>query len=450
VGAVPTTVPLTGAFRRTLHIREGVLRCVEGPNQGETWRFDHALLRIGRGALADLRLEDEALEPLHCELRRTKQGVLLRDLDTSAGTWVGDTPVREVYLAEDTRFRVGGSVLAFRTIDARWDVVASDQRAFGRLVGGSIAMREAYGVLERVAGLSMPVLIRGETGTGKELAARAVHERSGRSGDLEIFDCGAAKAELIESALFGHERGAFTGAVDARSGAFERAHRGTLMLDEIGELPLELQPKLLRVLENREVKRLGGRSRQVVDVRIVAATNRDLAREVEEGRFRRDLYYRLCVVDLVLPPLRQRLEDLQLLSESILERVQGDAVRVTGLSPEVLEIFHAWRWPGNVRELHNVLSRAVPFCDEELVTLDALPQALREAPAVPPEELEEEGPPISSVPFKEAKQALIRAFERQYLRGLMAEHGGNLSSAARAAGVDRTTILRLLRRHRLR
>jgi transcriptional regulator with GAF, ATPase, and Fis domain len=290
------------------------------------------------------------------------------------------------------------------------------------------------------------VLVTGETGTGKELASRALHEHSLRArGPFVVFDCGAAPASLVESELFGHQKGAFTGAVEARAGVFEIADGGTIFLDEIGELPLELQPKLLRVLERREVRRIGANHAKAVDVRIVAATNRRLKDEVAAGRFRQDLYYRLAVVEVTLPPIRERREDLSVLVAHIIGRAARGHVT---LAPAVRDLFASYSWPGNVRELANVLDRALPFCDGETITLDALPDALRAAkPTLTPPQLDVAR--NGALPFKDAKDEVIDLFERQYVIDLIDRHGGNITRAARTADMDRKSITRLMRKHGL-
>jgi transcriptional regulator with PAS, ATPase and Fis domain len=322
------------------------------------------------------------------------------------------------------------------------------------MVGLSVAMRETFAVLERVARTELTVLVTGETGTGKELVSRAIHQRSPRhGGPFVVFDCGAVARNLIESELFGHERGAFTGAVASRAGVFEQAHGGTIFLDELGELPLELQPALLRVLEQREVRRVGDRRVRSVDVRVVAATNRDLQQLVKEGRFREDLYYRLAVVEVHLPPLRDRPEDFALLVEHLL-RSAGFEHSVRGIAPDVAQIFQAYHWPGNVRELRNTLLRAIPFCAGDLIDMQALPEAMLrgslDAQSEPEAAAEALPLPASDMSLKEAKDQLIEAFEKRYLEDLLERCDGNLSKAARDAGVDRKTIARMLKRHGIR
>jgi DNA-binding NtrC family response regulator len=447
-----TTNTLTTGATRQLRLHKAALGCVVGPEAGQEWRFEHDVIRIGSARSADVGLSDNTVSRRHAEIVRTPEGVLLRDLGSTNGTFVGPIKVREVFLGPDTLFRVGRTELHYRALDEVVQVAPMATHRFEGMVGASVALREVFGVLDRVAPTGLTVLITGETGTGKELASRAVHARSRRAGGaLVVFDCGAAPENLIESALFGHARGAFTGAVEARQGVFEAAHGGTIFLDEIGELPLELQPKLLRVLEQREVRRIGEHDPRPVDVRVVAATNRDLLAEVRAGRFREDLYYRLAVVEVRLPPLRERLADLPMLVNFLLERAPHNR-GVVGLTPEVQRLFESYRWPGNVRELHNVVERALPFCDREEITIDALPAALRAAAAsretrVPGAGAAARVPEVQGLSFRSAKDRIIEAFEKEYLLDLLERHGGNVSRAARAADMDRKTLSRLMKKH---
>jgi transcriptional regulator with PAS, ATPase and Fis domain len=415
------------------------------------------VIRIGSAKTCDIVISDPTVSRRHAEIRRGREGVLLRDLGSMNGTFVGQVRAKEVYLGADTLFRVGRTELNFTPADEIIDVEPSVEDHFENLVGNSVPMREVFGILERVAPTDLTVLISGETGTGKELASRAVHSRSKRkTGPFVVFDCGAAPDNLIESELFGHQRGAFTGAVDSRPGVFEMAHGGTIFLDEIGELPLELQPKLLRVLEQREVRRVGSNKTKTIDVRVVAATNRNLREEVDAGRFREDLYYRLAVVEMAMPPLRARLEDLDRLALHLLKRSSHNA-SIQSISQNVLDIFANYSWPGNVRELNNVIERALPFCDGTMITVEGLPDALRSgSPLSSREEQktaldfknpEQAKPQQPDLPFKDAKDKLIEAFEQQYLEDLLNKHDGNVSKAARAADMDRKTITRLMKKH---
>jgi DNA-binding NtrC family response regulator len=453
---VEITTTLGSLGPRRLHLRRGRLTCVAGEDKGQSWLVDGDVVRIGAKSGNDIVLTDTTVSRRHAEVVRVSDGVLLRDLGSTNGTFVGPVRVREVYLTPDTRFRVGQTELVFAPADEVIDILPTEESFFENMVGVSLSMRALFGLLARVAATELTVMVTGETGTGKELVSRAVHNRSRRAAaPFQVFDCGAVTASLVESELFGHERGAFTGAVASRPGVFEQAHGGTVFLDEIGELPLELQPKLLRVLEQREVRRVGSGQTRAVDVRVVCATNRDLREEVEAGRFREDLYYRLAVVELHLPPLRDRTEDIPLLVEHILRHASHNR-GVTVVADEVLELFEVYRWPGNVRELRNVIERAVPFCEGGTITLASLPEALRIAPPTRPlhpaggaQESGLEAPDVS-LPFKDAKDKIIEAFERQYLVDLLERHEGNISRAARAADMDRKSIARLLKKHDIR
>jgi DNA-binding NtrC family response regulator len=337
-------------------------------------------------------------------------------------------------------------------------------------------MREIYSIIEKIAPTATTVVIDGETGTGKEVVAQAIHSLSPRSrNELVVFDCGAVPPNLIESELFGHEKGSFTGAVMTRTGLFEQADGGTLFLDELGELPLDLQPKLLRALEQREVRRVGSTKAQKVDVRIIAATNRNLEDEVRAGRFRQDLFYRLSVVRLHLPSLKDRIDDVPLLVQHFLEngfynkRPDGQ-MRVRRVSRAAAAALQNYPWPGNVRELVNVVERSVSFAEGDELELENLPDYIRQAKAAPPpreqakrapslpgavvpmdpnapsprapEELMGEG-----VTFKDAKERWVAAFERDYILQMLRRNTGNISHAARAADIDRKYFRKLMKKY---
>ena len=297
-----TTNTLTTGATRQLQLRKAALRCVVGPEEGQEWCFEHDVIRIGSARSSDVGLSDNTVSRRHAEIVRTPEGVLLRDLGSRNGTFVGPIKVREVFLGPDTRFRVGRTELHYKALDEVVRVSPMSTHHFEGMVGASVALREVFGVLERVAPTGLTVLVTGETGTGKELASRAVHARSRRAdGPLAIFDCGSVPENLIESALFGHARGAFTGAVESRQGVFEAAHGGTIFLDEIGELPLDLSPRLLRVLEQRGSDASGNTTRG----RWTSAWSRRRTvisgPKVRKGAFA-GLYYRLAVVEVRLPP----------------------------------------------------------------------------------------------------------------------------------------------------
>jgi DNA-binding NtrC family response regulator len=313
----------------------------------------------------------------------------------------------------------------------------SQRESYGGLVGASLPMRRLYSLLEMLESSDVPVLIEGETGTGKELVARALHEKGLRSGKpFVVIDCGNLPVHLIESELFGHRKGAFTGAVDDHAGAFESSSGGTVFLDEIGELPLELQPKLLRVLETSQVRRLGHVGYEPVDFRIVAATKRSLADGVARGHFREDLFFRIAVVQIQLPPLRERPEDIPTLAAHLASQVAvGGEKR---LDDATVEIFMHSEWPGNVRELRNAVQRLLALGTLDLGTEVSSWRRPRITPQTPQT--------IPETQYRDAREETIRAFDRAYLSELMARHKGNLSHAAQAAGISRNYLRELLRK----
>jgi two-component system response regulator AtoC len=320
--------------------------------------------------------------------------------------------------------------------------------AFHNLVGKSARMREVYRLLEQAAGLDITVLLGGETGTGKELAARAIHYHSSRKERRFVaVNCGALPPDLVESELFGHARGAFTGATSAKPGLFEEAAGGTLFLDEVGELPLPAQVKLNRALQEKEIRRVGDNAPSKVDVRVIAATHRDLKSEVQAGRFREDLYYRLHVFPIRLPPLRERLEDVPLLAAHFLEK-HARAMRreLGGFEPEALRVLTSYAWPGNVRELENAVERAVAVCTGAAVRERDLPAELSQAPAAG----QLPGAVLASMPYREAVEQAHDRISREYLVALLREFQGNVTKAAARAGMERESLHRLLKKHGLR
>jgi DNA-binding NtrC family response regulator len=315
---------------------------------------------------------------------------------------------------------------------------------FENIIGRSLAMTEVYEIIKKVASSEANLLVLGESGTGKELIARCLHANSRRGEKAFIpVDLASLPENLLESELFGHEKGAFTGAHATRPGLFEYAEGGTVFLDEIAELSPNLQGKLLRVLQERQVRRVGGNRIIEVDVRVISATNRDVQAAVAKGTFREDLYYRLNVISIPLPPLRERKGDVPLIAYHYLQRyAAASGKEIRGIVPEALALLEAYPWPGNVRELQNVIERAVVLTEADQLRLQDLPEHLRARPAP-------EAPPLKDLPLKAAKAEWARSFERTYLTDLLKRHGGNISQAAKAAGVDRKTIHRLLKRHNL-
>jgi DNA-binding NtrC family response regulator len=410
----------------------------KGPDKGLGLDLDVEPVRIGTSEGCDVRLRDAAVSGVHAELTRTKHGVLLRDLGSTNGTFVDGRRITGIYVEDSVVLQLGESKLEVSTSRHETPVELAAQDKLGDLVGASVAMRAVFARLERIAKTDSTVLVTGETGTGKELAAAAIRDFSPRkSKPFVVVDCGAMPANLIESELFGHERGAFTGAERTRAGAFERANGGTIFLDEIGELPLALQPALLGILERREARRVGGEKPIPVDVRVITATNRDLASEVTRGAFRPDLYYRLAVVEVRLPPLRERVEDVPILVEHFLDQMPGER---PSIGPDVIEQLKQYPWPGNVRELKNVIERAV---------LLAEPPQLRASPAGQTTSSSSSTTVSVDQPFKDQKNALISAFEEAYVKKLLETTGGNIAAAARKAGIDRMYLYKLMERYQV-
>ncbi len=365
---------LTSLNQKPIVLRRARFVVTKGRDEGKTMELQAPLVAIGTLPDNDLVLTDATVSRKHAAVEETAKGYVLRDLGSTNGTFLDGVRVREGYLSSGSVIRLGQTELAFSPLEERIESLRSASDHFGELIGASAPMREVFGILERVAPTDISVLLQGETGTGKDLAARAVHSHSRRaSGPFVVFDCGAVAPNLIESELFGHEKGAFTDAVKARQGAFELADSGTLFLDEIGELAAPLQPKLLRALDQREVKRVGAEQPVKVDVRVIAATNRDLEKEVQAGRFREDLFYRLSAVSIQIPPLRKRREDIEVIAGHLLTAISSEAgKKITGLAPEAASALAAYPWPGNVRELRNVLGRAAALCDGDRIEVKDL------------------------------------------------------------------------------
>ncbi len=420
----PTQITYIDGRPTTLTLRKCRLLVTEGGREREHV-FDKDAVTIGAMDDNDIVVHDETVSRYHCKIVHEGDSYILRDLDSTNGSFINRVRVREGFLKPDCTITVGKTEIHFAPMDEKVRIVPSEKTRFGEIIGRNVKLREIYGILEKIAPTDATVVIEGETGTGKEVVARSIHEASRRKeGPFMVFDCGAVPENLIESELFGHEKGSFTGAIMTRQGIFELANGGTVFLDELGELRVDLQPKLLRALEQREVKRVGGAKPIKGDVRVVAATNRNLEEEVRTGRFREDLFYRLSVVRLLLPPLRERKEDIPLLVKHFLKillcnKTRGDERKVHSISRDAMDRLVEYEWPGNVRELVNMIERAVSFCDTDTIEIDDLPEQISM-----PRQMAMIGGggagggggggpsvPVDDVPFKEAKERWSSTFQ---------------------------------------
>ncbi len=448
VNRVQHTVQIGSGDATALRRRPLRIEVIKGPDRKRRGDFEHERIVIGTHDSCELVLADPTVSRHHVEIALVPEGYRIRDLDSRNGTFMDGVRVFDVVVEGSASLRVGETQLKFAPLSDTVDIPLSPATRMGPLLGRSAAMRRIFALVAKVAPTDTTVLLTGESGTGKEVTARAIHEHSRRAeGPFVVVDCAALPPTLIESELYGHERGAFTGADRARTGAFEAAAGGTLFLDEIGELPLDLQTRLLGVIERRQVQPLGSSKTRAIDVRLVAATNRDLRREVNRGSFRADLYFRIAVVTLQLPALRERPEDIPLYVESFLAEHAAAGLPLS-IDAQTMAELAARAWPGNVRELRNALERAAALGEVEReheheplgagVTTDAA-TAEPEAATIDP-----------AVPFKTAKGLLVDRFERAYVEALMRVHAGNITQAARAAEIDRVYLLRLLDKFGLR
>jgi len=444
----------------TLHLSKVKLVVEDTLGEVREYIFDQDVITLGSADDNDVVINDSRVSRYHCRIVQEHSGYLVADQGSTNGTMLNRVRVREAYVRSGTTLNLGGVDVRFQVFGERVEVQPSTRDSFGNVVGRSRRMREVFAILERIAPTGATVILEGETGSGKEVVARALHQKSLRSNaPFVVFDCSAVPKDLLESELFGHEKGSFTGAHQARQGLFEIAHGGTLFLDEIGEMSLELQPKLLRALEQREVRRVGGNRPVKVDVRLVAATNRVLEEEVSAGRFRDDLYYRLSVVRIGMPPLRERKEDIPLLARHFLRqapfnRDPDDRPRINGLTEEALVILMEYNWPGNVRELINVVERATSFADGDLIDVEDLsPHVLGRHRRSGRSAGDRGDPSTASIrhrkTFKKAKEEWVMRFEREYLSALLRRNRYSISASARDAEIDRKYLRKLARKHGL-
>ena len=463
-------------------LRKSKLVVLEGPDQGLELVVAREVVIVGRMMVCDLLLTDKSVSSRHFSITAVDNGCVLRDEGSTNGTFYGDVKIREIFLRPGTVFRAGNTVLKFMPTDEVVTIPLSERDRFDKVLGESVAMRQVFAQLERVSPSDLTVLIQGETGTGKEMVAKAVHNHSPRKNKpFVVLDCSAIPRDLIESTLFGHEKGSFTGAINHHRGVFEQANGGTIFLDEIGELDLALQPKLLRVLESREFKRVGSDRTIGVDVRVVAATNRDLRKMVTDGTFREDLYFRMSVMTIELPPLRARRDDVKLLVDHFLKRFNEGRQELgrpcLEVSPEAMAALRERPWSGNIRELKNAIERTASLADGPVLTrqdfmigaasfasfepaVSAPSPSVWATPTAPPvlsEPLTPAPQPTVagdvnfdvdiSVEFKDQKQTLNDLFEVAYLRRLVVQQKGNISQCAKVAGLTRYHLRELLKKH---
>ncbi|MEZ4444312.1 MAG: sigma 54-interacting transcriptional regulator [Polyangiaceae bacterium] len=433
------------------------LTVVEGPDRGLQHTVDGShpgRVLIGKSEVCEIRLTDAAVSRRHCAVEVVGHRLRLTDLGSTNGTVVDGVSVLAGYLNGSEILRVGSTAIRVDTGAPRPIPKQPPRDHFGSTLGGSESMRRLYPLCERLAGSNVPVVIEGETGVGKEQLAESLHQQSDRAeAPFVVFDCTAVAPNLIESELFGHEKGAFTGSVTTHRGVFELADGGTLFIDEIGDMPLELQPKLLRALERLQVKRVGGQSVLSVDVRVIAATRRDLDREVQLGRFRDDLFHRLAVARVELPPLRERRGDVAVLARHFWKQFGGDP---TQLPRELVRSWEDYAWPGNVRELRNAVARRIALGELGEDPPSASRPGVFESTAphtAPHTGTEHHRDPIAVVlamdlPLADARQQITSEFERRYVSHLLEQHHGNVTRAAAAAGITRRQLQRLKGRMR--
>jgi DNA-binding NtrC family response regulator len=428
---------LSGVTTRIVSYPKVEVVVVEGPSAGKRLESAGKPVSIGTATDNTLVVEDETVSRRHCEIVPTAEGLEVRDLGSTNGTFFGAASFREALFTDGFHLRLGATVISVTLLPENVDREQTMTDRFGDMLGQSDRMRELFSDLARIASSNVSVLIEGETGTGKELVADSIHRASPRAdGPYVVFDCSAVAPTLAESELFGHERGAFTGAVSARAGVFEQANGGTIFLDELGELPKDLQPKLLRVIEKREVRRLGANKTIPVDVRLIAATNRNLMVEVERGNFREDVFFRVAATHVHVPALRDRLTDLPLLINHFLSKATPR--RTFDEFPDQLwEMFRAHRWPGNVRELQNAVQRLLLTPDRALGSVKRTASPL----------VHTELAPSKVEPLRIARREAADEFERAYLERLQALTHGNIRRSASVADVSRQMIQKLMRKH---
>jgi DNA-binding NtrC family response regulator len=417
------------------------VRVASGPDRGRAVSLaPNGVVVVGQAEDCGLTLRDPRISRRHLEFRREQTAVVVRDLDSTNGSSFGGAVFQQIRVGIGAQIQLGDTLVEVEAGGATTAPVGIAR--FGDLIGKSAAMHALVTTLQQVAASDASVLVQGETGTGKELVAEGLHRLSPRaSRPFIVCDLAGISRTLVESELFGHVRGAFSGADRDREGAFTLAHGGTIFLDEVGEMDAEMQPRLLRALERRQVKPVGGNLYKDANARVVAATNRDLRAEIAAGRFRADLYHRLAVVEVTIPPLRERREDIPVMVEHFLARIAAErGSRIPAIAPDALAALSGHDWPGNVRQLRNVIERAIAVAGDvthlspRLFGLEGTPRS-----------------PDGAEPatFREAKDRLIDSWEHDYLTDLLQKADGNVSEAARRSGLARGYLHLLLKKHGL-
>ena len=445
----PTETVFSDKTPSALRFQRCELEVQDGPDKGTQIAVGQRRIRIGTSPENDLALTDRAVSRFHAEIDVQDDGFLIRDAASKNGIFIGSIRVKEAVITGATTLKLGNTTISFRPGNDTVEFQLTEGERFGAAIGQSVAMRELFTLLERAASTDLTVLLEGETGTGKELLAEGIHAKSSRaSKPFMVVDCGSIPRELIEAELYGAMKGAYTGANADRVGIFEAANGGTVFLDELGELSMDLQPKLLRVIERGEIRRVGASKIIKIDVRLVAATNRDLLAEVSAGRFRQDLYYRLSVVKVRIPALRERRDDIPIIAKAMAEEISKDFSDVVdaGAASHVGAIVARYKdhpWPGNVRELRNVIERTLVMASMGEQSDQAMDAGLNAEGGE-----EKEGSP--HVTFKLAKHEAIKHFEWEYLVNVMNLAGNNVSKAARLAGMDRRNFQKMIRKHDIR
>ena len=437
-GKLTKRIPVEGD--KEFPFRSGKMVVISGVDLQKTFAIGGKEVTIGSQQDNYCVLNDPTVSRHHAVIEEAGKGYVLRDVGSTNGTYLNEIRIKEAYLEYGSVIGLGNTRLQFVPLEERVEIPPSEEDYFGDVFGRSLEMRRIFTMLKKISPSDITVTIEGETGTGKELVARGIHFSSQRArGPFVVIDCGSISKNLMESELFGHEKGAFTGATQTHRGAFEVAHGGTIFIDEIGELGLEMQPKLLRVLEQREVRRVGGNEVFKVDVRVIAATNKDLISEVQKGRFREDLFYRISVVRIHLPSLRERGEDIPLLAQQFARELSGPygGGGDMAVSAEALEILRHYHWPGNVRELKNIITRAMAMGDGKVLRLRDFITPLSS-------EQRTQAPSLDSLVGK-----TLEEIEKAAIAKTLEVHGGNKSAAARVLGIAYSTLYEKIKKYRL-